>query len=206
MKTANVDLQDLKNVISVVERKRQSFLDISDEEMSNRRNFVNEKSQFLREIESQMTSERSKKKIQSDANAAKNKQNGSGRKDSTGSTEGKKKNLFESMGAEAAAAETLAGKKLRETQIIEEQDEVLRDMSAAVDRLGSVAGEININLKQKEKAMEEMDMEMDIATNMFDTVLGKLDTLLASSNNGRICCIIGLAGVAFLLLFLIIYT
>ena len=83
---------------------------------------------------------------------------------------------------------------------------MLEDMDAALARLGNISNDINAELVEQDAMLNEMDASMDEAQGNFGIVLKKMDKLLATSDRGRICCIIGLFGLAVLLLIIIFYT
>jgi len=193
LKELNVDLRNLQQVITVVEKSRQTFAHIDDAELAARKSFIADTRNKVQNIENVVNSDKTRLKIQGDQ-----------RRDLMGSSD---TSISQGRGGARITGEVVVAQRRQDMKAREEeQDAVLEDMSSALDRLTTSSTTINTKLYQHQELIAEMDTELDRTRNLMDTSLEKMDKLLAKNRGGRLCCIVWLAVVVIILFMLIIYT
>lgn len=94
----------------------------------------------------------------------------------------------------------------RQQDLFARQEDVLLDMQGMVGRLTDNARVIGNELETHNKMLAEMDDEMDKTQETMNVVEMKLNQMIEKSGRSHFCIIMGLLGLIFFLLFLIIYT
>lgn len=201
LKAVNVDVANLNKVLSAVEQNRPMFPHIDDAELDSRRKAVNEIAAAARGIEDFMTSARSKKKIERDQ-----------RNDLMGPPGVTSSSLAGGAGAGAAGgrggaagAGMVQARRTQTARREQEHNAVLDDMSSALDRLHGTSTQIKGKLQTQAVLLDEMRDDAAVSENLMQSTMRKMDTLLAKSKSGRICCLAILIVIAVLLFFIIIY-
>ena len=92
------------------------------------------------------------------------------------------------------------------SMMMRRQDETLEDLDSAVDRVGHLAGAINVELGQQNVMLEELETDLDEAELRMGLVMGKLSKLLKTKDGCQLWTIISLALVFIVLCFLVFYT
>lgn len=192
LKSLNVDIKNLQQVISVVENNRQVFTHIDDDDLNARRKFVNDITAQIGQIDDFMNSARTRKKIENDK-----------RLDlvSVGGMAGRNADRSLRTHGDEVIDRKRQDQSARET----EEKVVLEDMSSALDRLKVVSVKINTDIKEEGDMLRNMGDTMDTTQSMMNKSLRQMDVLLSKSKAGRLCCMFFLFLVAVLLLFLIVY-
>lgn len=194
LKAITVDLRDLDQTIKIVEQNRDKFRDISDHELTQRRKFVNETKAYVQEVLSTLQSPRTKGKLERDQSEALTRSplNGGG-------------------GGRGMAAEYeregdqfIEDKRMRQQQLEEQQDVVLDDMNAALERLGVMSHDIQKELRSQQRDLEALSDEVDEANTQMQIVMKKIHKLLGTSDNGKLCCIFILFLTALALFFAVV--
>jgi len=183
-----VDLADLQRTNTIVEKNRSRFKDIDDDELASRTRFCTEMDSTLRAIEDDLNSPKVTKRADKTREQL-----------LAGPKKPQKDREAGPSSVVQAREQQLQGEML-------EQDQIAIDMSQAVDRLKDVALEVNRELKVQAEALTGLDAALEHAKHNMDVVMAKLNTLLGSSDKGKLCCIASLVFMCVLLLVLIVYT
>lgn len=191
LKQVSDKLEDLSKTLVIVEQQRERFrqLGITDEEFSQRQQFVSEKKTFVTRMTEGVAIQLNSRRRQAAQSAR-----------AALMSEAKSRPVNSSNGA-AFIKEREAQQQLVEAK----QEEVLMDMSHALDRLKGVSVDIGKSLTEHKELIQNMDENMDEAKGRFEVTVRKLDTLLGKKDTGRWCLIIGLALAAVILLCLIFW-
>lgn len=192
IKELNVDLRNLQQVINVIEKSRQNFPQINDAELSSRKEFIAKTRSQVQSVDNVVNSDATRQKIQNNK-----------RKDLIGASSGA--NAI-SQGRPLTGDQMVVQKRGDLRRREEETDEVLDDMSHALDRLTAASSTINTKLHVHQDLISEMDQEIDKTQDLMSASLTKMDVLLAKNRGGRLCCIAGLALAVIVMFMLIIYT
>lgn len=181
-KEVNGDIAQIAKINSHVEKNRDRFAAISDEELANRKGFVLEVKAKLTDIEAVLNSDRTTSKISQDRDRAaapvrlKPGQSGDG---------------------------YVQQRRMDQVAMDDEQDAILQDMSSALSRLNTNAGTIQGQLHTQTELLEEMDQRLDDNQNLMDVALNKMDQVLNKSTCGK-WTIIGIEIAIVLVLLLLI--
>jgi len=89
----------------------------------------------------------------------------------------------------------------QQLDVREEQDEILSGMIVSLQRLGAMGNTIEIELKEQNKMLEEVDEDMETAQDRLASLTVKLDKLLGQSGKNKICLIIFLVMVLIFLVY-----
>ncbi len=172
-----------------MEANRKRFPNIDDAELESRRQFANDCKALVLDVISTVNSPRSQNKIDRDARSA---LMGSGGKSSgkVGSKEG---------------GNFIQAKQQEANQLVERQDEILTDMTAALDRLKGVSVDIQGELGTQTKIISQMTVGADTALGNMELAFGKMDALTGKSSSGRWFCILFLIVIIFVEIILIVY-
>jgi len=194
LKKLGIDLNDLSQTIKIVSENRVRFRDIDDKELDSRRKFVNDMKARVEEYDEQLNSTRTKSKLERDA------------RDLVFSRETDAKKTAKEREREAVGNDFVSGHAQAQQQVTAQQDVVLDDMTAALQRLGDISGTISTELKTQNEMLKEFDDEMGVAQSNMTKVLKKIDKLLGKSDSGRLCCILILFVLCIVLIIAIVYT
>lgn len=190
VKSAEHPLHELKKALTALERNRQQFHHISDAEIAQRRNFIDSTQQALNAIKSDMNSPQAQQKIKADEAKAM-------RADATmGATNAREMENTKFVGGQRANAQMM----------MEQQDRDLEALGQSVDTLGRMGGEINQELREQNRMLEQLDEDLDDAGEKMNFVMSKLGKLLKTKDSCQIWSIIILTLILVILIFLVIYT
>jgi len=185
----DTDCKDLAQTIVIVEQNRARFPSISDSELASRKQFVETTLQTLATYNDQLR--RAAQKIANDNRRDLMPASNSRFSQAASSQQNREQDDY------------VASASQQQQTLIKQQDVVLEDMDQALARLGNISNDINAELVEQDAMLNEMDSQMDEAQGNFGIVLKKMDKLLATSDRGRICCILALFFVAVILLIII---
>jgi len=181
-----IDLADLQRTNTIVEKNRSRFKDIEDEELASRAKFCSEMDAGLKAIEDHLNNPKATKRVEKTRDQL---MSGGKRKKDTD-----------------VVSSVVQARELQMEDEMKQQDEIAIQMGEAVNRLKDVALEANTALKEQHESIKVLDSVMDHAKHNMDVVMAKLNTLLGSSDKGKLCCIAFLVFTCFFLLILIVYT
>jgi chromosome segregation ATPase len=89
---------------------------------------------------------------------------------------------------------------------MEKQDEMLDVLSSHVVQLNAMGTEIGTELDDQKRLLEDFDGELTKTQQRMEKVIGKMQDLLQTSNNGTLCLIVVLVIIAAVEFLLIMYT
>eukprot|EP00595_Chromulina_sp_UTEXLB2642_P002212 CAMPEP_0196761094 /NCGR_PEP_ID=MMETSP1095-20130614/215_1 /TAXON_ID=96789 ORGANISM="Chromulina nebulosa, Strain UTEXLB2642" /NCGR_SAMPLE_ID=MMETSP1095 /ASSEMBLY_ACC=CAM_ASM_000446 /LENGTH=223 /DNA_ID=CAMNT_0042110189 /DNA_START=64 /DNA_END=732 /DNA_ORIENTATION=+ len=171
LRSADKDLQGLKDAVDMVEKNRSKFPRIKDPELASRRKFVNDTQAIIQEIKSSMESASVRRKIENDSNKSNRYSEGS---DVHNSLIEQENNRF------------IKDQKLQVKESITKQDESLEQLGSAVDRLGVIGKDINSELKDQNKLLDNLESEIGEASDRMGVVMGALSKLLKTKDGCQI--------------------
>jgi len=180
-------VNDLKKANGIVEINRSKFGGIDNDELATRVNFCNETEAHLKKMEEALRAPRQPAKKPEKKT---------------------REELFESKTAVAAGNKhhMLESRERQVQEEIKEQDKILGSMGDVIEQLKNVAETANEALKDQNRNIKVLGGNVDSARENMDVVLAKVDTLLGSSDKGKLLCIVFLVFICALLLILIVYT
>ena len=190
--------KDLKVFIAGVEqieKNRAKFIHIKDAELAAGRKAANETKTAVDEIKASINSAEIRKKIDGDEQTAKRRADSL--VDNSGSGSGVSTIESENDG--------FIGDQQKQVKAqIEEQDKVLDQIGAGLDRLQETGREINQELKIQDKMLDKLDDDLDDAGKKMGVVMKNLSKVLQTKDTFQIAAVIVmiliLAGLIALLL------
>ena len=90
--------------------------------------------------------------------------------------------------------------------MLQQQDETLDDLDAAVIRVGVIAGSIHEELGQQNKMLNDLEEDLDEAEEKLGLVMGKLGEMLKTRNKLQLGTIMCLSVIVVILFFLVLYS
>jgi len=91
-------------------------------------------------------------------------------------------------------------------ELEEQQDEVLDDMQTVLGRLGVAADNIGLELEEHKELLQELDDEIVTAQGKMGVAMKKLQKLLGTSSNSKICCLFMMFLMVIILLGLAVFA
>jgi len=196
LKAAEKDVRGLQVAIEMIEKNRDKFPHIRDSELENRRSFVVELHNVVQDIKARADSESVRRKIESDATHSKRDAH-----DESLAHMSKSVNP-----AERANARFIKEQRLETVSMIGHQDDAIDALGMAVDRLGELGKEVNVELKEQNIMLAGLDDELDEAGNRMNLVMGSLAKLLKTKDGCMIWTVVILFLILVLLIALVIWT
>lgn len=216
VKHAESTLSDLETTVRVVEKQRSKFPHINDEEIDERRKFVDEAKDRIAHAKMSMQGSTIKDKFVNDEKAlverrrssrgGKNKDvptisssndfngvsntNGGGYKDIE---EGN-----DNSATDPERAETLL--------MMQQQDDTLSDLDLAVTRVGYMAETIHEEIDTQNVMLQNLEDDLADAEEQLGVVMGKLAKLLKTKSKCQLGLIVILSLIVLVLFFVVIYT
>ncbi|CAE7937256.1 ppp1cc-b [Symbiodinium necroappetens] len=190
----SLDLDDIHATISMVEGNRGTF-QISDAELASRRRFVTESRQTLEQLQKDMRGPQTRAKLESDQKALL----------SSAASSARAREERQSRAVQDNQA-FLDRQRQQQAQLMARQDEDLTELSLSAQRLGNTAQILNVELKEQQKLLEELDEDIDKEAEKLNFVMKRMGKLLKTSDSKQLCLIIGLSCLVAFLLFLLINT
>jgi len=199
LRAIKTHLNDLDRTITIVENNRMKFRQITDDELRNRKGFVAEMISLTNQCDETLSSQSTRNRFERDSR-------GSLLRESKSLSPGRTVPSSPFNQAIETSTDTyIDNKKQQQVTVQQEQDVVLDDIKEALGRLGDVSVTIGQELKTQEVLLDEVDSEVDDATNSIQRANRQLDKLLGKSDKGRYCCIVILIVLVLVLLIVIIY-
>eukprot|EP00931_Biecheleriopsis_adriatica_P090301 TRINITY_DN64307_c0_g1_i1.p1 TRINITY_DN64307_c0_g1~~TRINITY_DN64307_c0_g1_i1.p1 ORF type:complete len:260 (-),score=76.74 TRINITY_DN64307_c0_g1_i1:53-727(-) len=194
LRQLDMDLQDISATIEMVEGNRAAF-QFDDAEIASRKRFVSDTRKTVKDIQDNVTSQRTFSKMESD------------KRQLLSSSASMQKDRDERQGRMLKDNQDFLDRQRQsQMQIVAQQDEDLSALSASAQRLGNTAQIINTELKEQQKMLEELDEDIDKETEKLNFVMKRMGRLLKTSDNKQLCLIIGLSLLMVFLIFLVINT
>ncbi|KAJ8903801.1 hypothetical protein NDN08_000334 [Rhodosorus marinus] len=158
------DLQDLDETIAVVIGNRSRF-NLSDVEIHNRRRFV---------AEARSLAQKWKERIDQLGPVA--------------APQGRNGTPVDEISA-ARNDEFIQNEFQHQELILRQQDQGLDDLAKTVQRIGDMGMVMHRELNEQAEILEDIDSEMDSATNRLQLLQRKLDQIVAQTGRDRLCLI-----------------
>ncbi|CAL1171307.1 unnamed protein product [Cladocopium goreaui] len=189
-----LDLDDIHATISMVEGNRNTF-QLSDAELQSRKRFVTDSRRTLEDLQKDVNGPQTRAKLENDKKALLSSAASSAR-----TREERQRSAMQENQA------FLDRQRQQQTQLRAQQDEDLEMLSLSAQRLGNTAQIINVELKEQQKMLEELDEDIDKEAEKLNFVMKRMGKLLKTSDSKQLCLIIGLSCLVAVLLFLVINT
>ena len=174
----------------MVEKKRENFPDIDDEEVYERKNFTGSCTDRIKAAKTGMNAQAIKKKFLRDERAKSKRRLGLA---DTKSEDNEETNFITNSHADSQL-------------MMEKQDETLDELDDAVVRVGHMAENIHEELGQQNKMLTDLEEDLDNAEEHLGLVMGKLAKLMKTTNKLQLGTIAALSVIVLVLLFLVLYT
>ena len=193
VRSADRQVKELKaRAVDMAERNRDKFQHISDNELNQRKKFVNDMQRSIDEIKNAMDNDRVRRKIEDDEIRSKAAQND------------------QALGAISSRqidnTTFVNDQRNRTQQMISQQDQNIGTLETAVDRLHIAGTTINEELKLQNKLLDDLENDMDDAGNKMSFVQAKLSKLLKTKDGCQIWTIVALGVILVVLVALVIFV
>ncbi|XP_040216177.1 syntaxin-6 [Rana temporaria] len=198
LRSVEWDLEDLDETISIVESNPRKF-SLDPAEMKQRKAFIGETRQCVKEMKDQMTSP----SVQALAEK-KNRQAllGEGTRRGWNSEPDKYKGLDQEI--QSANSQFLDGQASQQQMIMEQQDEELGLVSQSIGVLKNMSQRIGNELDEQAVMLDDFSHELDTTQSRMDNVLKKLAKVSHMTSDRRQWCAIVVL-LALLLVVLILF-
>ncbi|XP_077309230.1 syntaxin-6 [Lithobates pipiens] len=198
LRSVEWDLEDLDETISIVESNPRKF-SLDPAEMRQRKAFISETRQCVKEMKDQMTSP----SVQALAEK-KNRQAllGEGTRRGWNSEPDKYKGLDQEI--QSANSQFLDGQASQQQMIMEQQDEELGLVSQSIGVLKNMSQRIGNELDEQAVMLDDFSHELDTTQSRMDNVLKKLAKVSHMTSDRRQWCAIVVL-LALLLVVLILF-
>jgi hypothetical protein len=219
LSTADLDLNDLQETITIVEAQRERF-HISDHELESRRAFVRTTTALIATTREEIgrldvAGASSSSSVPPPASAGvapaqdlgpDNESEGLLSGDSKASKQSKAAKASRRQQEIAAANDEAVSQFGAQQQLqLEAQDEVLDDLHGAVQRVKSMAGQMNEELAQQNRMIGSLEEQMDHVSSTMGSLKRKMTEMAKSKDRGKYCAILWLSLLLFLLIMLVMY-
>lgn len=193
LKNAESTLKDVTMTVQMVESDRDKFSHIDDTELYERTSLVRTSRDRLGRAKQDIASEAVKAKVLADERAKAIRRAGA-----------------TSLGArndnERQNTSFIVDSQARTSLLMQEQDETLDELGAAVTRVGHMAEGIHDELGQQNKMLTEMEEDLTNVEEELGLVMGKLAKFLKTKDGWQLGTIVSLFVTMIILLFLVIYV
>ncbi|XP_069593828.1 syntaxin-6 [Ranitomeya imitator] len=192
------DLEDLDETISIVEANPRKF-SLDPAEMRQRKAFINETRQCVKEMKDQMTTPSVQALAEKKSRQA---LLGEGTRQGWKSEPDKYKGLDQEI--QSANNQFLDGQVTQQQMIMEQQDEELELVSGSIGVLKNMSQRIGNELDEQAVMLDDFSHELDSAQSRMDNVLKKLAKVSHMTSDRRQWCAI-IVLLALLLVVLILF-
>jgi len=188
------DLQEIADkAINRVEENRSRFDFISDEDLRNRKEFVRVSDDVLKAINGSVYSREAQQKMHRDELAFRMNRANAARV------------LEEERQATVRRNDDFVrSQQLEQQQVRNRQDNVMEELASSAHRLQEAAVAINVELKEQQKMLAELDCDIDREAEKLNFVMRRMGRLLNTDNNKHLYLIVVLTVLLVMLLFLLI--
>lgn len=177
------DLEDLEETISIVEKNPKKFK-ITDDELRERRGFIEKTKQVVREIKDHMASPATKSKEQAKVRQALLTSNGP----SNSRMDTRYARLDTEM--ERSNQRFIDDNDQQQQMLISNQDDQLDMIGASVGVLKNMSHQIGNELDEQNVMLEDFHRDLENADSRLDSVMKKMAKVLHMSNDRRQWCAI----------------
>eukprot|EP00123_Amoebidium_parasiticum_P012339 comp21290_c1_seq1/m.29071 comp21290_c1_seq1/g.29071 ORF comp21290_c1_seq1/g.29071 comp21290_c1_seq1/m.29071 type:complete len:253 (-) comp21290_c1_seq1:57-815(-) len=191
------DLEDLDDTINIVEQNPAKFK-ITPHEMNERKAFIAQTRQTIKEIREAVNSQQAKAKVESQNRSALLKGKGKGR-----GQHGKYEKLDQELQNDN---QTFIEERRRDHRLeMEEQDANLERVGRSVGVLKELGNEIGRELEEHNVMLDELGDQMEQTDTQLNKVIKKVDKILDNISDRKQLMGIGIL-LAILIVLVIIYT
>ena len=141
----------MKGAVDMVQKNREKFPHIKDDELGTRQQFVDDTQRALNDVKSGMESPSVRRKMEEDEARYRSTTGGMNNN-----------NRQETKGSNANAG-FVANQRVVTQQNIDEQDVHLEALGNAADRLNAMGGVINQELREQNLMLDQLDNDIDDA-------------------------------------------
>jgi syntaxin 6 len=192
-KNAESTLRDVLSTVQAVENDRDKFPHIDDGQLYQRKALVNTSKDRLVKAKEEINSENVKLKLLEDERNKAIRRSGDGLLGAT--TDSQRENTSFVMDNQAQTS-----------LLMQQQDETLDELGDVVVRVGEMAGNINEEINQQNKMLEDMGEDMSRAEEELGMVMGKLAKFLKTKDKWQLRTILALCLTVVILFLLVLYT
>jgi hypothetical protein len=193
IKIAEATLKDVHMAVNLVEGDREKFHHISEQELYDRKSFVQTSRDRIHRAKQDIQSEAVKAKLLADERAKAMRRAGADR-----------------YGAQSAAqqesTDAIIDSQAKTSLLMEHQEETLDVLGEAVGRVSHMAGIIHEEIGSQNKILTEMEEDLSNVEEELGLVMGKLAKFLKTKDTWQLKTILILSGIMMLLLMLVIYS
>lgn len=192
VKNAESTLKDVQMTVQLVESDREKFSHIDDKEMYERRALVHTSLDRLGRAKQEISSEAVKAKLLQDERAQAVRRAGA--------------NVLGARNdGERENTSLIVDSQARQSLLMQNQDETLDELDAAVTRVNLMAGTIHEEIGQQNKMLTEMEEDLSNVEEELGMVMGKLAKFLKTKNTWQLGTILCLLFIVVVLFFLVLY-
>eukprot|EP00468_Gymnochlora_sp_CCMP2014_P009075 CAMPEP_0167763186 /NCGR_PEP_ID=MMETSP0110_2-20121227/13208_1 /TAXON_ID=629695 /ORGANISM="Gymnochlora sp., Strain CCMP2014" /LENGTH=178 /DNA_ID=CAMNT_0007650193 /DNA_START=382 /DNA_END=918 /DNA_ORIENTATION=- len=160
--------------IQAVEKKRESFSSITNDELQNRKAFVAETTTIVNGYRQLLNDPATKAKKEEDKREA----------------EALRARRDEPTFSTAENDDPLKARTEQQQELEEKQDLALDNMQTVLERLGVAADAIDLEMGEQKELIAEMRDEIDVGKERMGATMKKLHKLLGTSSNSKLCCLL----------------
>ncbi|GKY92780.1 hypothetical protein MPSEU_000247800 [Mayamaea pseudoterrestris] len=193
VKNAEATLKDVHMAVNLVENDRDKFQHISDQELYERRSFVQTSRDRLTRAKQDIQSEAVKAKLLADERAKAIRRAGADRFGASNATQ-------------QETTDAIIDSQARTSLLMEHQDETLDVLDEAVGRVHQMAGVIHEEIGQQNKMLTEMEEDLTNVEEELGLVMGKLARFLKTKDTWQLKTILILSVIMIVLLMLVLYS
>lgn len=193
VRAVDKEILGLKEAVDTIEKNRAKFMYIKDNELQNRKRFVEDSQKSVSAVKASMDSSAVRKKIEEDTRRVKREAF-----DEVHNARSQQLNQENDR--------FISDQKQVTRKLIQDQDQDLEKLGHAVGRLEQVGREINLEIKTQGKLLDALGNEIDVAGEKMNSVQAALSKLLKTKDTCQIWTIVILALVLILLVALVIWT
>mmetsp|Transcript_67655 Transcript_67655/g.198019 ORF Transcript_67655/g.198019 Transcript_67655/m.198019 type:complete len:248 (-) Transcript_67655:89-832(-) len=186
------DLQEVERSISTVEANRDRFR-LDDEQLEARRQFVKSTRAAHREVQEEMSSRKTKAKMEDD------------RRQALLTQKSQQQREQQRRAAEDDAA-FVQEQRMLQRQLIDAQEDELITLSKTTEMLNVTAHTFNGELESQQRMLDELNLDIDMEMQKMSGLTKGAGQVLKTSNKWQIFTVVGLMLVFFIELFLFLWT
>lgn len=191
LRVVEKDVKGLRGAIDMVEKNREKFPHIGDNELDSRKRFVEDSQRSANEVKSYIESLPVRQKIEADEKLSR--------------SGGDVNNPLESN-IRDANSRFIDDQQSQTTHMIRQQDDSLDQLGRSVDRLGTIGRDINTEIKEQNVLLGHLENDIDETAERMNVVQAALSKLLKTKDGCQIWTIVILGGILILLIALVIWT
>eukprot|EP00529_Nitzschia_sp_RCC80_P041707 CAMPEP_0113475054 /NCGR_PEP_ID=MMETSP0014_2-20120614/18916_1 /TAXON_ID=2857 /ORGANISM="Nitzschia sp." /LENGTH=285 /DNA_ID=CAMNT_0000367949 /DNA_START=268 /DNA_END=1122 /DNA_ORIENTATION=- /assembly_acc=CAM_ASM_000159 len=169
LKNAESTLRDVNMTVQAVESDREKFSHIDDGQLYERKSLVDTSRGRIQDAKDEMNSQSVKDKLLRDERNKAARRSGDG-------------TLGATTDAERRNTDFVLDNQAQTSLLMQQQDDTLDELGAAVTRVGEMAGNINEEIGHQNKMLEELDQDMTNVEEELGMVMGKLAKFLKTKD------------------------